>query len=326
MTYATPGRWLFPIAMVLTLALSGCSGAPRPAAGAESRAGATGKSEDGAGGLERALGEALNRRDWNDLRIDTECRTEEGLRSATVFGSGVGIWNRERQLVLPRESVLALLRELAASGFPRMPETYGEGEGEVELICRIRLDLDGASKQVHQLAEGPQSPALKRLTGRILEAAEKAGRSGPGASSLTDGLEKIARGELAPELLMVYVVRQSEAPGAVAGWELGLEGSKASLLRYPLAEDAQPATLHLEAGQIADLAADLAAARLEELPVNLWAPEYTDLTVTVLNRKRSFQARQFAGMTPTTHGEAQQRFERLWEALDALNRRLSAED
>ncbi len=312
--------------MALTLALSGCAGTPRPDAGAKSSRAAAPAAAADALDLERALDAAVAQQDWNDLRIDTECRTEEGLRSATVFGNGIGNWNRERQLVLPRESVLALLRELSASGFPRMPETYGEGEGEVELICRIRLDLDGASKQVHQLAEGPQSPSLKRLAGRILEAAEKAGRSGPGASSLTDGLEKIARGELAPELLVLYVVRQSETPGTAAGWELGIEGSKASLLRYPLAEDGQPATRHLDAGQIADLAGDLAAARLEELPVNLWAPEYTDLTVTVLNRKRTLQARQFAGMTPTTHGEAQQRFDRLWEALEALNRRLSAED
>jgi hypothetical protein len=306
------GRPLWPAA-VLGLALAGCVPSPYPSVGADSTA-----------ALERALGEALKRQAWSDLRIDTECRTEDGLRSATVFGSGVGVWNRERQITLPREEVLALLQALAASRFARLRETYGEGEEEVQLICRVRLDLDGLSKQVLQLATGPASPELRRLAGRILEAAEEAGRDGPGASSLTDGLEKIARGELAPEQLTLYVLRQSEAPGSTAGWKLALQGGKAILQRDPAPDGEEPRTLRLGAAEIAGLAGQLAAARLEELPVNLWAPEYTDLEIRVLGRQRSLQARQFAGMTPTTHGEQQRRFDRLWEALEAWRGRLPA--
>ncbi|HEX9941337.1 MAG TPA: hypothetical protein VGG03_04920, partial [Thermoanaerobaculia bacterium] len=78
--------------------------------------------------LERALRAALARQAWDDLRIDAECRTDEGFRYATVFGSGVGIWNRERQLTLPREGVLSLLREFEQVRFPRLRETYGESE------------------------------------------------------------------------------------------------------------------------------------------------------------------------------------------------------
>ena len=308
-----PRGWPRWPAAVLGLALAACVPSPPPSVGADATA-----------ALERALGDALKRQAWSDLRIDTECRTEDGLRSATVFGSGVGVWNRERQITLPREEVVALLQELAASRFPRMRETYGEGEEEVQLICRVRLDLDGLSKQVLQLATGPASPELMRLAGRILEVAEEAGRDGPGASSLSDGLEKIAHGELAPELLTLYVLRQSEAPGSTAGWKLALQGGQAILQRDPAPDGEEPRTLRLGAAEIAGLAGQLAAVRLEELPVNLWAPEYTDIEIRVLGGKRSFQARRFAGMTPATHGEAQQRFDRLWEALAALHERLLA--
>ncbi|HEV8580937.1 MAG TPA: hypothetical protein VGX68_17865 [Thermoanaerobaculia bacterium] len=313
-------RQAFPLLLFvfLALAVTSCAEAPRPAAAAASPAG------DESAAFERALGQALKRQAWSDLRIDTECRTEDGYRSATVFGSGVGVWNRERQAVLPRDRVLSLLRELAAAGFPRMPETYGEAGDEAELICSVRLDLEGSVKQVHQLATGPQSRVLMGLARRILAAAEEAGRGGPQAASLGEGLGKIARGELAPELLLLHILRQSETSGSAAGWELGIEGGKATLQRLPMAEDEAARTVHLGAAELAELAGQLAAARLEELPANLWAPEYTDFEVRVLNRHRSLQARQFAGLTPETHGEAQQRFDRLWQALEALYRRHAA--
>jgi hypothetical protein len=273
--------------------------------------------------MERALGDVVKRRTWTDLRLDTECRTEEGLRSATVYGSGMGVWNRAQQLTMKRQDVLALLREIAAAGFPRMRETYGEAGDETELICRIRLDLDGASKQVHQLSTGPQSRELKRLAERILEKAEEAGRAGPKVSSLTEALEKIAGGGLAPELLTISVLRQREAPGATDGWTLLLEGRNLALSRQgPGAEE--PRTVRLASAEVAALAGQLAAIRLEELPANLWAAEYTDLEIRVLDQRRSLQARQFAGMTPATHGELQQRFDRLWEVIAGLRGRLSA--
>ncbi len=273
--------------------------------------------------MERVLGGAVKRQTWTDLRLDTECRTEEGLRSATIYGSGAGVWNRAQQLAMTRQDVLALLRAIEAAGFPRMPETYGEDVDEVELTCRVRLDLDGATKQVHQLSTGPQSPALKRLAERILERAEEAGRAGPGASSLTAGLEKIAGGELAPELLTIHVLRQAEGPGSPQGWDLTLEGGKLAVQSFPAPEE-KPRTVRLAPAEVARIAGQLAAARLEELPGNLWAPEYTDFEIRVLNRRRSFQARQFAGMTPATHGEQQQRFDRLWEVIAGLRGRPSA--
>lgn len=310
--------------LLLFLALWGCAQAPRPAASGAEAAAQAGDTKAGGQGLERALGQALASRSWSGLRIDAECHTEAGYRSARLFDSGVGAWNRERQFKLSREEVLALFKEFQAAGFPRMRETYGEGaekDAALELICRVRMELDGAVHQSVQLSKGKTSPELLNLAGRVLAAAEEAARSGPGAGSLTEGLEAIARGGLAPEMLSLHIVRQTEAPSP-EGWQLDLEGSRATLQRNPVPEGEAPRTVQLSPAEIAGLAGRLAAARWEELPGNLWAPEYTDLQIEVLKGRRSIQARQFAGMTQATHGEAQQRFDRAWEELEALGQRL----
>jgi hypothetical protein len=313
--------------LLLFLALWGCAQAHHPAASGAEAAAQTGEAKaTGGQGLERALGQALASRSWTGLRIDAECRTEAGYRSARLFDSGVGAWNRERQFKLSREQVLALLQEFQAAGFPRMLETYGEAvekDMALELICRVRMELDGTAHQSVQLSKGKTSPELLSLAGRVLAMAEEAARSGPEAASLTQGLEGIARGELAPEMLSLHLLRQSEAPSP-EGWQLDLEGNRATVRRNPAREGEAPRTVQLSPAEIADLAGRLAAARWEELPGNLWASEYTDLQIEVLNGRRSLQARQFAGMTPTTHGEAQQRFDRAWEVLEALGQRLLA--
>lgn len=320
-----------PVLAVPVLALAVCGAAPYPAPQAESAA----APEDATAAMEKALGDAVKRQTWKDLRIDTECRMEEAkekreregeeeeeLRSATIFASGAGIWDGKRQLVMKRSDVLSLLKELAAAGFPRMRETYGEVGDEIELICRLRLDLDGASKQVHQLSTGPRSPDLMRLAGRILAAAEEAADKGPTASSITDALEKIARGKLAPELLTVNALRQSETPTAPDRWLLTLAGGKLMLSTQQPGEE--PRSVRLAPAEVTALARQLAAAHLEELPANLWAPEYTNLEIHVLDQGRSLLARRFAGKTPSTHGELQQRFDRLWEVIAGLRGRLAA--
>jgi len=316
---------LLNVLCTATLMLGCAGGLPPRASGARPSAVDTGGSTSG-DALDGALREVLARRAWNDLRLDADCRTPDGYRYSTLFASGVGIWNRERQLTLAREQVLSLLEELATEGFSRLREVYGEAQekdAEVLLTCRVRLELNGIDKEVLQLSKGQQSAALKRIADRVLAVAAAAGRAGKGAPSLTAGLDGIARGELAPELLSLQVVRQPDASaGAGEGWTLNLSGLRASLERAAGGEE--PRRLPLQPSAVAALAGQLAAARLEELPANLWAPDYTDLSVVVLNHRRVLQARRFAGLTSESLGERQQRFDRLWEVLDELRRKLQA--
>jgi hypothetical protein len=316
MSRAAAGRWIAAVLCCLSLA---CAETSRSANKHATNATATADGEAGSSHLVQALDAALASESWEDLRIDAECKTEHGLSAATLFSSGAGMWDRRRQLQLSHRELVALLDQVRAAGFATMRETYGEAEREVELLCRVRVEIDDAVKQVQQLANGPRSEPLLRLAGVILAVAETGSRGGGEASSLTDGLEKIAHGDLAPELLAVHVVRETEGGES---WSLDLEGGRLRVQPLHAPERAPVREARLEPSAVAEIAGRLAQLHPEELPANLWAHDYTDVEIRVLAHRRSLQARQFAGMTAATHGALQERFDRLWATLDELRRSL----
>lgn len=328
--------------LVLTLGLSGCSSVPRPAgeaapAGAAARSGGTsgpaGSDPASSEPIHRALEAALERQGWDELRIESECLDAASrLRFATLYGSGVGIWNRDRQFNVPRERLLTLLQEIDRAGFAAMREIHGGKDDPApasparwapRMTCRVHLALDGTDKQSYQLAEGRQSAELKALAEKVLAVAEELGPRGVTAASLDDGLAKIARGELAPETLALQLQRQPENPNAPeGGWMLRVRGDRAEVSRFTNAEGwSEPRRFQLSRTEVADLGRRLAETGLEGMPANLHAPAFYDFEVQVLNHKRSLQARGFAGVTPETHGEKQKRFNQLLAALEDLRTR-----
>ena len=314
-------------AVALLFLLTACSGAPRPDTAASP--GAEPSEEPAADAFSRALDAALARGTWEDVRIDAECQDEDfRLQSVKLFGTGVGIWNGERQFAVPRERLLGALEALRKAGFGSMRESHGgrddPGEMGLELICRVRAALDGAEKQSYQLSKGRQSAELRELAERILAMGEDLGPSGVAASSLEEGLDKIARGELAPEALTLQLQRQADDPRSTeGGWILRIEDGKAQLsFTSPETGWTEPRRTRLSPEDAAGLARDLLAARPEDLPANLYSSWYQDLEIRVLNHKRTLQARRFAGVTPETHGEKQERFDRLVAALEDLEKRL----
>ncbi len=316
-------------ALVLLLLLTACSGSPRPEASVRAGAGAE-PSEDPAGDpLSRTLDAALARGTWEDLRVDAECQDEDfRLQAVKLFGTGVGIWNDERQFAVPRERLLGVLEALRRAGFGSMRESHGgrddAGKMGLELICRVRVVLDGVEKQSYQLAKGRQSAELRELAEQILAVGEDLGPSGVAAASLEEGLDKVARGELAPEALTLQLQRQAEDPRSPeGGWILRIEDGKAQLtFSSPETGWTDPRRVRLSRDDLAGLARAVLEARPEDLPGNLYSSWYQDLEIRVLNHKRSLQARRFAGVTPETHGEKQERFDRLVAALEDLEKRL----
>lgn len=303
-----------------------CARAPRPETAASPGPEPAGGSADP---LSRALDSALARGSWEYLRIDAECQDEAGLlRSVTLFGTGAGVWNGERQFAVPRERLLGALEALRRAGFGSMRESHGgrddPGEMGLELICRVRADLDGAEKQSYQLSKGRQSAELRELAERILAVGEELGPSGTAASSLEDGLGKLVRGELAPEALTLQLQRQPEDPRSTeGGWILRVEGGRAQISRTsPETGWTEPRRVRLSPEEVAGLARALLEARPDDLPANLYSSWYQDLEIRVLNRRKSLQARGFANLTPETHGERQERFDRLVTALEELERRM----
>ena len=83
------------------------------------------------------------------------------------------------------------------------------------------------------------------------------------------------------------------------------------------------ATLELEfdSSELEQLAGLLIDQGIFDLPQNLYAPQYTDVIISVLKYEARVQARQFAGMNAETHGASQVRFDRIFEALHDLHQR-----
>lgn len=336
----------FPLPSCLSLVVAlaslvtlGCAGTPRPVTPASPGAGSAAAPAAVSDPVTAALRQALSSGRWEGMRIDAECRRPDGSYPAvTVFGSGVGIWQRERQFELTGDQVRELLVAFWNAGFAAMEETHGgapvpapatmpappAGAAAPTLTCSVALRLDGVAKRVNQLATGRQSAELAQLAGTLLDACEAPGRAGAAAASLTDGLRKVAAGELAPEVLRVDVQRTAEGPDA-AGWLLALEGGLITTRGFQAtAGYGEPRQRRLSGEEVAALAR-LLIDNAEGLPINLYADQYTDLSVEVLNHKASIQARRFAGMTPQTHGARQQSFDRVIEVLAALQRQVAAE-
>jgi len=261
------------------------------------------------------------------------------MTSVKVFGGGIGIWNDERQFHLDPGQIGSLLRALQRVDFPGMEDTYGGattlskpgptppggGGGLVTIAtCRIELSLAGNDKQVVQLAQGEQSPTLRKLAEELLGVCNPPARLGLTATSLRDGLEKLSRGGLAPETWMVVVHRKPREQGGRAGhpgFLLRVSGYQAATQPYdPVTGYQDPVLLHMGAKEVGTLARELAARDPASWPVNLYAADYTDVTIQVLNHEKSVQARQFAGLAPATHGQHQKAFEEVVEILERLHR------
>jgi len=283
------------------------------------------------------IGPALEKRiagkaKLDDVRVGVDWSKDNVMTSARVYGDGVGIWNRQAQFRLPKEKVLALLKTLRAAKFGSMPDWFGESEGEGEegprLKGRIEVVAGPISKSVIQLFEGDQSEEFAALAQKLLEVCAEPARAGVGATSLADGLQKVATGELAPQALAVTVQRRSAAsPGSGdAGFIVHLEGRRVLAETLPAGKTvAQPKLLILPEADFRELARLLAESKAAEIPLNVYGTEYTDLELGVLRWSRAISARRFLNMSPTEKGEAQVAFDRLFEAFRAVNERARKE-
>jgi hypothetical protein len=240
-----------------------------------------------------------------------------GLQTVALYGSGVGIWEGREQFRVGPDVVAQVRQALDSARYQEMPDVLGSGRKW--MVRRISLTTAHQSKQVVQLRGGEQSAELKALADRIFTILEPLVKDGVTASSLTDGLNKVASGALAPEALEVTLhFKPRAATQAQPGFLLQLEGAAGRSEPYVGAGYGDAVPLALGADGLRALASDLAAADLEKMPVNIYAPEYTELTVRVLNHRKSVLARRFAGLKPDSAGDAQRRFERVFNSLKAV--------
>ena len=176
-----------------------------------------------------------------------------------------------------------------------------------------------------QITRGEQSEALAKLVTRILEFSEKAAAGGVGASSLQEGLAKVADGTLAPQTFSAIVRRQATAstdPGGES-FLLRMEGRRVTDRLMPRGQ-APPAPRELT---ISDADFRKLVLRLREddptgLPKNTYAQVYTDVTVAVLDHDKNVPARAYLDVTAETHGEKQKAFDRVYALFRELHERV----
>jgi len=267
--------------------------------------------------------------DRDGLRLETECRTAAGYQSVVLFGSGTGIWERKREFRLSRDQLDRLLRAFERHRFFTLAEVYG-GRREprrpeqfvLTVTCVVALAIDGHAKRVMQVEPGERSPELKELAETILSATAAPGRAGREAKSLQDGLQQVARGALAAETLSLSAQHQPPIRSE-EGWIVSISGRRLSSQAWRPEGYGEAREMTLGADEVSALARLLAEAAVWELPDNLMAEGYTDLTVQVLGQGKQVQARAFAGREPDVERAA--RLERVRDALDGLHRRAQRE-
>jgi hypothetical protein len=289
-------------------------------------AGAAQKPED----LGKALQDVLaGKRGLDDVRLDVHWAANVQPAMATVYGNGVGIWRRSTQFTLKKEQVLDLLKKLQTSKFLDMPRGFGgravnPGGGPQpgvpeRLVGSVTLRIGGVSKGVSQLDGGVQSKELAELATALLNVCAEAARDGVGADSLADGLQKIARKQLDPLTLSLLVHRIRGEGVGPDGWLMRVEGNVVVTRDRTAKGYGVPKRYEMSRKQLEDLLKLLVDNNAGGLPINLFATDYTDFNVEVLNKGKNLQARRFANMTPKTHGERQLQFDRIFEALQRLH-------
>jgi hypothetical protein len=287
----------------------------------------------------RGLLRAAHEEGWgrDTLELTAECREPDNpnLRSVLVYGSGVGIWEERLQFELTSNQITELLGILRDADFLGLQDLYGSGgsfgeteiepsdstEGGVRIICRVDLELGGYRKESAQRLKGDQSNELRALAERLLDYCQPLAENGIGIENLDSGLAMIASGELAAENLQVVLHRKPE-PGVQSqgtGYRMIIDGPSLGLRKFTAGQGYGDETVvALDRSDIDDLAERLSEIGVGDLPVNLYAEDYTDLRIEILDRRKSVQARRFSGMTPDTHGGAQRDFDRILDILESF--------
>lgn len=266
-----------------------------------------------------ALSDGWRPVDEPGVRVFVERSTEGGLESLTIFGTGVALWRGEVQFRVADADIERVIDAFDDFSFDEMADMYGSGKKWLER--RVSFRGGGRVKEVVQLVGGEHSASLAALADRIFAIADPPSRAVVGAADLKDALGKVASGELAPEALSLIVhFKPGVGPLSGEGFLLRLDEGAVTTRPYSQGRYLGPLRFELPMEGVRDLAEMLLRSDLESFPANLFALHYSEVVVRALRWKKSVLAQPFAGMTPTTHGEKQGRFDRLFEAFRALHR------
>lgn len=284
------------------------------------------RGDERAAELKQRVNEVLEgKRPLADVTVDVVGGRPD-RRSLTVYGSSVGIWNREKQFSLTPEEHRKLLKRLVDSGLFEMPErprpTRNVESNPPVVVRAVGVKVADLERVVSQNNRVWVLPELEALVADLFKLCEQAASVGTGASTLTDGLEKIAKGKLAPEALQLVLnippVSASASALAANGVLVVLDGGALTWTEQVPGKPGAAVPTPVSADRLRALAGLLAESGFEKLPSNLYRERYVDVRSTVLGRVRSVQARKFAGLDPAKFAAEQKALEKLIEAILAL--------
>lgn len=260
-----------------------------------------------------------------EVRLDVAL-AQADRRVLTVFGSGVGVWNRAKQFQIKAAELKEMLGRLDKYRYFDMPENPksvpepSKAPHGPRIMRSVGIRVGDLQRNVLQTDRVYALPALEALAGEMFTLCEKAAAKGMIAGSLRDGLLKVARGTLAGEVLSIAVnlpplAPREGRPGA-PGVVILLEGRELTwTAQAPGQPPAVPVRIDIAPKRIRALAELFAERGFAKLPGNLYRDRYIDVRIAVLDRAQSVQARAFAGMDPATHAAEQKA---LGEVIDAI--------
>jgi hypothetical protein len=273
----------------------------------------------------------------DDVEVEASWSTGAlGYATVNIYGNGVAICNDSLQFSVKKDALLSVLKELRKARFGSMPALYGESaeenryegpeahEEEKEgprLRGKVGLRAGSFAKTVQQLWSGATSTELEALAKRILLVCQNPDPNGIRVATVDEGLEKLDSRALASEALRVTLRRRAAAPDA--SWILKLNGRRVTDQLLPAGRRPRPPKLLIlsEADFQAVVRLLVEARIVTEIPTYVYQPQYTELSVTVLNRMRIITGRILPNLTAEALGEKQKAFDRVYGALHALHER-----
>lgn len=286
-----------------------------------------------------------------DVRITAERTTDDRKgQQVSIYGDGVALWNNTTQFTVDEPTFRQMLASFDAAAFETIPASSPKGKflrrrasiragayereawesWEYELTRRDERETIRRSNERKGIVdkeldkEPPLTTLVDSIITTVLPLVEKGGTT---AESLADGLQKVASGQLAPETLSMTLLVKPE-PGraeGTSGFLLKIEGATASWSDFQGEERGFSAArkVTLTPARMREIATRLASFDPGSMPINLYSPKYEEVTLSVLNRQNSIVARQFTGLTPEKHGEAQKRFDAMMVWLSSTAKELS---
>jgi len=230
------------------------------------------------------------------LRVD--CTDQDSRRSLEVIRGQVAVWGNDRQVGLSGNDRDALIDLLLNADFANFAPRYGETqkadkqEAPLRVSCRIHIALQGVEKSSVQHMDGEQSEQLLGLARKLLDRLEPLAADGVTATTLEDGLTKLAGGVLAAELLDLRLVMIPDAGATRPGAIVRIERGQILTQDYTPGTAVGPvSTQDLKQCQLQDVISSLRDARLWELPINVYAETIAELEVRVLSQRKTVIAR-----------------------------------